>query len=100
MSWSFWKTFIRGSVNIGLDGSFATWAGILLDPDHPVLLVCDNGKEREAIGALAQIGIENVRGILHGGINAWKDAGEPVDSIDNIDAEDFYFCLKMKVIFW
>lgn len=90
----FSKAFIKGSVNIGLDGSFATWAGILLDPDHPVLLVCDNGREKEAIGALAQIGIENVRGILQGGINAWKDIGEPVDSVENIDAEDFYFLFE------
>ena len=35
-----------------------------------------------------------MRGILQGGINAWKDIGEPVDSVENIDAEDFYFLFE------
>src|SRR5207248_9032968 len=32
---------IRGALNIGLGGSFATWSGTLLDPERPVILVAE-----------------------------------------------------------
>ena len=32
---------VRGSVNVGLGGSFATWSGTILDHEKPIVLVAD-----------------------------------------------------------
>lgn len=61
---------LRGSVNIGLDGSFATWAGTVLDPSHPIVVVADPGQEDEAAIRLGRIGFDNVAGYLRGGMQA------------------------------
>lgn len=61
---------LGGSVNVGLDGSFATWSGTLLDPSRPIVLVADPGREDEAATRLGRIGFDNVVGYLHGGMQA------------------------------
>ncbi|MBK7388850.1 MAG: MBL fold metallo-hydrolase [Bacteroidetes bacterium] len=83
---AFGTGFIPGSVNIGLDGSFAMIAGGLLNPEIPIILVVESGKNVEAILRLSRIGYENVVGYLEGGIEAWKNAGEKVDTIPSVDA--------------
>ncbi len=83
---AFGAGFIPGSVNIGLDGSFAMIAGGLLNPEIPIILVVESGKNVEAILRLSRIGYENVVGYLEGGIEAWKNAGEKVDTIPSVDA--------------
>ena len=35
---------IRGALNIGLGGSFATWCGTILEPGRPVVLVAEIGR--------------------------------------------------------
>ncbi|MFQ5670172.1 MAG: rhodanese-like domain-containing protein [Acidobacteriota bacterium] len=61
---------LAGSLNIGLDGRYATWAGTLLQHDRPILLVTPPGQEREAVVRLGRIGYDNVSGYLEGGIAA------------------------------
>lgn len=86
----FHKGFVPNAVNIGLDGSFANWAGSLLgDPRQPLLLVCDPGREAEAVTRLARVGYENVLGHLAGGFAAWREAGREVDSLESIASEEF-----------
>src|SRR5204862_2730703 len=36
---------LAGSVNIGLAGQFATWAGTVLNHDDPIVIVADPGRE-------------------------------------------------------
>ncbi len=84
----FEKGFIPGSVNIGLDGDYAVWVGTLLDINKPIVLVTDEGKEKEAVARLARVGFENVRGYLDGGFAAWKNANKPVDNIQSIAASE------------
>lgn len=85
----FEKAFIPGSVFIGLDGTFAVWVGTLLDINVPLVVVAAPGKEREAILRLARVGYENVSGYLEGGIDAWKNAGMPVDDLVSVNADEF-----------
>ena len=85
----FEKGFIQGSVNIGLNGMFAIWAGTIMDIAVPMVLVCDPGKEEEAISRLARVGYEKVHGFLNGGFEAWTKEGKPVDTITSIDAQEF-----------
>lgn len=75
--------YIPGSINIGLDGFFAVWAGTLIeDLQAPIVLVADPGKERECILRLARVGFENVVGFLSGGYASWDASGEAYDTID------------------
>jgi hydroxyacylglutathione hydrolase len=80
--------FIPGSVFIGLVGRFAEWAGSLLPFDKPILLISEKGKEEEAVVRLARVGFENVEGYLRGGFDTWKKAGEKIDLIINVEADE------------
>lgn len=56
---------VRGAVNIGLDGKFATWAGTVLDRESPIALVSAPGREREAAMRLGRIGFDRLAGFIH-----------------------------------
>src|SRR4029453_1764097 len=47
---------IAGSLNVGLSGAYATWAGTILDSERPVVVVADPGREQEASMRLGRIG--------------------------------------------
>ena len=64
---------LRGSINIGLGGQYATWAGTLLDHMRPVVIIAAPGRETEAATRLGRIGFDNVAGYLDGGMGALKD---------------------------
>jgi hydroxyacylglutathione hydrolase len=84
----FAKEHIPASLNIGLNGDFAVWTGTLID-NVPLILVCNEGKEKEAVMRLGRVGYDKVKGFLKGGVNAWKDAGQNVNTIHSISAEEF-----------
>lgn len=84
----FTQGFVPGSVSIGLEGRFAEWAGSLLPFDAPMLLVTDPGKEKETIVRLARVGFDKVKGYLNGGYEAWKNAGETIDMIIDVEADE------------
>jgi hydroxyacylglutathione hydrolase len=81
----FEKGFIKGALNIGLNGQFAVWVGTLVDIDRPLVLVTDPGKEEESVLRLARVGYEEVIGHLEGGMASWD---EPHDTIVSLTAED------------
>jgi hydroxyacylglutathione hydrolase len=80
--------FIPGSVFIGLEGRFAEWAGSLLPFHQRIILIAQPGKEEETIVRLARVGFENVEGYLSGGYEAWKNAGEAIDIIVEVEADE------------
>jgi hydroxyacylglutathione hydrolase len=84
----FTEGFIPGSISIGLEGKFAEWAGSLLPFDKPIILVTEAGKERETIVRLARVGFSKIEGYLEGGFEAWKQAGEKIDLIINVEADE------------
>ena len=86
----FVKGFIPGSVNISLDGQFASWAGTLItDLKQPIILVTEPGREEEAVTRLARVGYDNTLGFLNGGFDAWKKSGNDVAVIRSISPEEF-----------
>lgn len=79
---AFAQGFVPGSINIGLDGQFAPWVGMLLrDVNQALLLVTEKGREEECVTRLSRVGFDNVWGYLEGGIVAWLAAGEVVDKV-------------------
>lgn len=85
----FAKGFIPNSINIGIDGNFAPWAGTLIpDIQQPLLLVTAEGREEEVITRLARVGYDHTIGYLQGGFAAWEKAGKEKDTILSITADE------------
>jgi glyoxylase-like metal-dependent hydrolase (beta-lactamase superfamily II)/rhodanese-related sulfurtransferase len=77
---------LRGAVNVGLGGSYATWCGTILDRDRPVVLVTDPGRETEAATRLGRIGFDSVAGYLAGAMQALEPAPELIERTPRITA--------------
>lgn len=84
----FTEGFVPGSFFIGLEGRFAEWAGSLLSFDREIILVTEPGKEKESIVRLARVGFEKFGGHLAGGFDHWKDSGERIDMIIDVEADE------------
>jgi len=92
---TFAKGFIPNSINIGIDGNFAPWVGAMIpDIKQEILLVTDDGREEEVITRLARVGYDFTIGYLKGGFNEWKAAGQEVDTIESISADQLADILK------
>jgi hypothetical protein len=61
---------LTGSVNIGLHGQYALWAGTVLDRQHPIVIMAEAGREQEATLRLGRIGFDHIAGYVAGGIHA------------------------------
>ena len=61
---------LTGSLNIGLVGQYATWAGTILDPEKPIAIIADPGQEGESAMRLGRIGLDSVVGYLDGGFRS------------------------------
>ena len=77
---------LAGSLNIGLGGKFANWAGILIAPTQPIVLVANVLREQEAAMRLGRIGFDRVVGFLRGGPAAWRARPELVKRVERVDA--------------
>jgi len=84
----FTKGFVPGSIFIGLEGRYAEWAGSLLSFEKPMLLITTPGEEKESIIRLARVGFDKVQGYLKGGYGSWKNAGEEVDMIIDVEPDE------------
>jgi len=80
--------FVPGSISIGLDGRFAEWAGSLLPFDRPIVLVTEKGEEKESVIRLARVGFDKVKGYLDGGFPVWRESGEPIDMIIDVEPDE------------
>lgn len=80
--------FVPGAIFIGLEGRFAEWAGSLLPFDKPILLITEPGQEKETVTRLSRVGFQKMEGFLKGGFDTWKTAGEKIDLIVNIEADE------------
>jgi hydroxyacylglutathione hydrolase len=87
----FAKGFIPNSINIGIDGNFAPWVGTMIpDIKQQILIVAEPGREEEIVTRLARVGYDFCIGYLEGGFEAWKQAGQEVDVIPQIDVDQLY----------
>jgi len=88
---------IPGSINIGLEGQYASWAGSLLSANDAIVIVGE-GKEQvdEAVMRLARVGFENVAGYLDGGIAAWTNAGFEVATLPQMPVDELRERMREK----
>lgn len=86
----FGQAHIPKSIFIGIDGGFAPWVGALIkDVKQPMILVVAPERLEETITRLSRVGFDNILGFVDGGVEAWKAAGNEVDSVEGITAETF-----------
>jgi hydroxyacylglutathione hydrolase len=81
------ETFLPGSINIGLSGSYAIWSGTLLGRENPVVIIADPDAELEAAIRLGRIGFDHVVGYLKGGIEAFDEHPEQVQHTERETAK-------------
>jgi hydroxyacylglutathione hydrolase len=93
----FSEAFVPNSINIGIDGNFAPWVGALIpDVKQQILLITDIGREEEVITRLARVGFDYCIGYLDGGLEAWKNAGKEVDSIERVTVKNLIDILEKQ----
>jgi glyoxylase-like metal-dependent hydrolase (beta-lactamase superfamily II)/rhodanese-related sulfurtransferase len=90
----FTQGFVPGSISIGLEDRFAEWAGTLLPFHQRIILITEPGKEEETIIRLARVGFDKMEGYLKGGFEAWKNSGENIDLIIDIEADELALDIK------
>jgi len=89
----FTEGFIPDSISIGLEGRFAEWVGALLPFQQKIVLVTEEGKEEETVIRMARVGFSQIEGFLKGSYEHWKNAGEKIDMIIDIEPDE----LKMDM---
>jgi hydroxyacylglutathione hydrolase len=82
------KGHLAGSINIGLGGQYATWAGTLLDRSKPIVIIAEPGREQEAALRLGRIGFDHVKGFLQNGMQALAERPDLVWPTERMSAPD------------
>jgi glyoxylase-like metal-dependent hydrolase (beta-lactamase superfamily II)/rhodanese-related sulfurtransferase len=75
-----------GSINVGLGGQIATWAGTVLNREVPVVIVAHPGREAEAALRLGRIGFDNVVGFLQDGLLSLSSHPELTRTTERVGA--------------
>ena len=80
---------IKGALNIGGSPMLSIWAGWLLDPAKPLLLVLEaDEKLEEVVRLFLRTGYTKFAGYLVGGMKAWDNAGLPLDEVGQMTVHE------------
>jgi rhodanese-related sulfurtransferase len=83
----FASAHLAGSINIGLVGQYATWAGTVLDRKHPIVIIADPGQEKESAVRLGRIGFDHIAGYLKDGLNSLESRPELIAFTERLSAQ-------------
>lgn len=76
---AFAGSHVKGTLNIALRSSLPVWAGWMLEPPRPILLIVDDPRDVDEVQRhLWRIGIDDVEGYLEDGMRGWFESGLPV----------------------
>ena len=80
---------IRGALNIPDQPILSVWAGWMLDPGKPILLVLEHDRDLQRIlPLLIRTGYTRFAGYLAGGMTAWEDAGLPMTKLPQMTVHE------------
>ena len=80
---------IAGALSIGASPMLSIWAGWLLDPDKPILLVLESDTELEEVVKLfIRTGYTKFAGYLVGGMKAWDNAGFKLEEVGQMTVHE------------
>ena len=95
----FAREHVPGSINIALSGQFASWAGTVLGlTGRPVLIADSADQLSEARLRLARVGLEDPRGYLKGGVEAWKHAGFALAEFSQVTVQALHDELRSSIL--
>jgi rhodanese-related sulfurtransferase/glyoxylase-like metal-dependent hydrolase (beta-lactamase superfamily II) len=77
---------LAGSINIGLGGQYATWAGTVLSRERPIVIIADPGHENEAALRLGRIGFDHVAGYLQDGLRSLESRPDLMATTERLSA--------------
>jgi len=77
---------LLGSINIGLVGQYATWAGTILSRERPIVIIADPGRESESAVRLGRIGFDHVVGFLKGGLHSIGSRADLTATTERVSA--------------
>lgn len=73
---AFASAHIPGAINIPLGAVLPTWAGWVLPPDRPILIVADDSRDvPPVLTHLLRVGFDEVQGYLEDGLETWQGQG-------------------------
>ena len=82
---AFGGAHVPGAFNIWFGPSLSTWAGWVLPYDKPITLLLDTPEHgEEVVRQLIRVGFDNISGYLEGGMEAWMEAGMPIDTVPQL----------------
>ena len=87
---------VSGALGIGADPneSLSTWAGWVVPPDRPLLLVAEDAAQAEsAVRSLVRVGLDDVAGWLEGGMRRWIGRGLPVATLAQLPVHELQAAL-------
>jgi rhodanese-related sulfurtransferase len=77
---------LSGSINIGLGGQYATWAGTVLSRERPIVIIADPARESESAVRLGRIGFDHVVGYLKDGLRSLEARPDLTASTERVSA--------------
>jgi glyoxylase-like metal-dependent hydrolase (beta-lactamase superfamily II) len=83
----FGAAHLAGSINIGLGGQYATWAGTMLDHEHPIVIIAAPGRDNESAVRLGRIGFDNVAGYLQKGLQSLESRPDLVAFVERLSPQ-------------
>lgn len=78
---------LAGSINIGLGGQYATWAGTVLRQDAAIVVIADPGRENESAVRLGRIGFDHVAGYLQDGMRSLAARPDLTATTERVSAQ-------------
>ncbi len=82
----FGAAHLAGSINVGLGGQYATWAGTVLDHTRPIVIIAAPGRENESAIRLGRIGFDHIAGYLENGLHSLESRPDLVASTERLSA--------------
>jgi hydroxyacylglutathione hydrolase len=80
---------IAGALNIGGSPTLSIWAGWMLDPEKPILLVLESDADLENVLRLfVRTGYTRFAGYLIDGMKSWDAAGFPIERIGQMSVHE------------
>jgi hydroxyacylglutathione hydrolase len=83
----FGAAHLAGSINIGLGGQYATWAGTVLDHEHPIVIIAAPGRENESAIRLGRIGFDHIAGYLRNGLQSLEARPELIAFTERLSSQ-------------
>ena len=82
----FASAHLAGSINVGLSGQYATWAGTVLSQEQPIVIIANPGHENESAVRLGRIGFDHVAGYLKDGVRSLESRPELTVETERVSA--------------